>query len=194
MEAGFAGCGRRVWFGACAPRRLCHEPRNAIEDNAQDALVGAGCRHVQADLRLHLDHPRGDLDEAQSQRVELGDGKARALRHRGAQAPHQPVGAGVQEQPELVGRSSCARGAVGGEMGLPGFDVVLGCAAPAVDILVEHLGLAACKVGDDEPGVGSLGADLDAGDEALHATPAGGPIQELLEPADQRDARVQEKV
>ncbi len=89
--------------GVCAPS-LCREPRNAIEDDAQDALVGAGCRQVQADLRLHLDHPRSDLDEAQTQRVELGDGKAGAFRHRSAQAPHEPVGAGMQEQPELVGR------------------------------------------------------------------------------------------
>lgn len=60
--------------GVCAPW-LWREPRNAIEDDAQDALVGAGCRQVQADLGLHLDHPRSDLDEAQTQRVELRDGK-----------------------------------------------------------------------------------------------------------------------
>lgn len=46
-------------------------------DDAQDALVRAGCRQVQANLGLHLDHTRDDLDEAQSQRVESGDGKAR---------------------------------------------------------------------------------------------------------------------
>ncbi|MET3597751.1 hypothetical protein ABID26_007177 [Mesorhizobium shonense] len=34
-----------------------------------------GRRGVQANLGLHLDHTRGDLDEAQSQRVD--DGKAR---------------------------------------------------------------------------------------------------------------------
>lgn len=138
---------------------------------------------MQADLRLHLDHPRGDLDEAQSQRVELGDGKARAFRHRSAQAPHQPIGAGMQE-PELVGRRSCAGCAVGGEMRLPGLDVVLGRSAPAVEILVERLGFPACKIGDDEAGVSTLGADLDAGDDAFHAAPAGGPVNKLLEPAD----------
>lgn len=101
MEGG--GCGLRsagLFSGASAPRWLCQEP--------QDALVGAGCRQVQADFRLHLDHPRGDLDEAQTQRVELGDGKARLLRHRGPQAPHQPVSTGMQEEPELVGRRSGA--------------------------------------------------------------------------------------
>lgn len=93
---GFAGCGRRVRFGGLPPS-LCRELRDAIEDDAQDALVGARCRQVQTDLRFHLDHPRSDFDEAQSQRVELGDGKARAPRHRGPQAPHQPVSTGMQE-------------------------------------------------------------------------------------------------
>ena len=139
---------------------------------------------MQANLGFHLDHPRGDLDEAQSQGVELRDGKTRALRHRGAQAPHQPVGAGMQEQPELVGGRACAGRAVGGEMRLPGLDVVLGRAAPAVDILVERLGLSAGEVGDDEAAIGPLGADLDPGDDALDAAPTGGPVNELLEPAD----------
>jgi hypothetical protein len=62
--------------------------------------------------------------------------------------------------------------------------VVLGSAAPAVDILVERLGLATGKVGDDEAGVGTLGADLDPGDDALDTAPAAGAVKEFLEPAD----------
>jgi hypothetical protein len=73
---------------------------------------------VQADQGSHADHSRGDLDQAQ--RLELGDCKARAFRHRGAQAPHQPICDGVQEQPELAGRRSRAGGAVGGEMRIVG--------------------------------------------------------------------------
>lgn len=69
---------------------------------------------MQADLAVHLDHPRGDLDKAQTQRVELGDGKAGTLWHCGAQVPHQLVGTGMQEQPELVGRRSGAGCAIGG--------------------------------------------------------------------------------
>lgn len=102
------------------------------------------------------------FDEAQSQRVESGDGKARAPRHRGPQAP--------------VGRRSGAGCAVGGKMRLPRLDVVLGSGAPAVGILVERLGL-----GDDEAGIGTLGADLDPRDSALDAAPTGGAVNELLE-------------
>lgn len=83
--------------------------------------------------------------------------KLERFRHGGAQAPHEPVGAGTQEQPELVGRRSCAGGAVCGKMRLPRFDVVFGRAAPAVEIRIERLGLPAGKVGDDEAGVGALG-------------------------------------
>ncbi len=57
--------------GRVAPRRLRHEPRNAVEDDTQDARVGTGCRQMQADLGFHLEHPRGDLDEAQTQRVAM---------------------------------------------------------------------------------------------------------------------------
>ena len=42
-----------------------------------------------------------------------------ALRHRDPEAPHQPIGSGVQEQPERVGRRLRAGGAAGGQMGLP---------------------------------------------------------------------------
>ena len=90
----------------------------------------------------------------------------------------------MQEQPELVGRRLGAGRAVGRQMRLPGLDVVLGRAAPAVDILVERLGLSTGEVGDDEAGVGALIADLDAGDDALDPAPTGGAVEELLEAPD----------
>ncbi len=90
----------------------------------------------------------------------------------------------MQEEPELIGRRLGAGCAVGCEMRLPRLDVVLGRSAPAVDILVEGLGFTACEIGDDEAGVGTLGADFDAGDYALDTAPTGGAVNELLEPAD----------
>ena len=70
----------------------------------------------------------------------------RTLRHRGAQPPHQPVGAGMQEQPELVGGRLGAGGAVRGQMGLPGLDVIFGLPAPAIDLLVEPVAAAASRL------------------------------------------------
>src|ERR1035437_7931306 len=45
------------------------------------------------------------IDESQTQCVELCDAPHRTLRHRHAQAPHEPVCARMQEQPQLVSRS-----------------------------------------------------------------------------------------
>ena len=98
---------------------------------------------MDADHRFHLDDARGDFDQAQAQRVELRDTPHRTFGHRLAQAPHQPVGAGVQEQAQLVGRGPRARGAVCRQMRLPGFDVIFRLAAPAVVILVEPAGSCA---------------------------------------------------
>jgi hypothetical protein len=56
---------------------------------------------VHADHRFHLDDAGGDLDQAQAQRVGLRHAPHRTFRHRLAQAPHEPVGAGVQEQVQV---------------------------------------------------------------------------------------------
>src|SRR5450759_4883894 len=68
-------------------------------------------------------------------------------------------------------------------MRLPGLDVIFSLAAPAVDILIEHTGVAGVEIGDDEACVGSVRAGFDAGDDAFDAAPARGPVDELLEAA-----------
>ena len=59
---------------------------------------------MNLDHRLHLDDARGEFEEPQAQRIELRDAPHRTLGHRHAQAPHEPVCAGMQEQPKLIGR------------------------------------------------------------------------------------------
>src|SRR5665647_2113746 len=68
-------------------------------------------------------------------------------------------------------------------MRLPGLDVIFSLAAPAVDILIEHTGVAGVEIGDDEACVGPVRASFDAGDDAFDAAPARGPVEELLEAA-----------
>ena len=58
----------------------------------------------------------------------------------------------MQDQAKLVGGGRVARGAVGGQVGLPGLDVVLGLAALALESLVEGPAAGALQAGDDEPG------------------------------------------
>ena len=69
------------------------------------------------------------------------------------------------------------------EMGLPGFDVIFRAAAPAINVLVERLRLAACEISDDEPGVGSLFARFDACNNTFDAAPTCSAVVKFSEPA-----------
>src|SRR5208282_61277 len=68
-------------------------------------------------------------------------------------------------------------------MRLPRLDVIFGLAAPTINILVEHSGVALLEIGDDEACVGAFRASLDASDDALDAAPTRGAIIKLLEAA-----------
>lgn len=61
--------------------------------------------------------------------------------------------------------------------------MIFSLAAPAVDILIEHTGVAGIEIGDDEACVGPVRAGFDAGDDAFDAAPARGPVEEFLEAA-----------
>src|ERR1039458_8786028 len=65
-------------------------------------------------------------------------------------------------------------------MRLPGFDVIFGLAAPAIIIFVKPAGVTLLQICDDEARVGPLRAGLDAGDNALDAAPARGPVVKLF--------------
>ena len=98
------GCSRGI-----DARRSGNEARQGSEDGSQDRLIRTRRWQVQADLRFHLDHTGRDFNQPQTQSVELRHPPDRALRHRGTQDPQQPIGAGMQEQAELVG-GGCRRG------------------------------------------------------------------------------------
>lgn len=46
----------------------------------------------------------------------------------------------MEKQAQLVGRGPGAGSAIGGEVGVPGLDVILRLASPAIDLLVEPAG------------------------------------------------------
>ena len=86
----------------------------------------------------------------------------------------------MQHQAQLVGGSAAELGTVGGQVRVPGFDVVLGLAALAVMLFIQRAGAATGEVGDDKARVGALGAGLNAGGDALQAAATGGTAEELL--------------
>src|SRR5207249_11897529 len=58
---------------------------------------------------------------------------------RGAQVEQQPVGAGVKDEPHLVGQRRSATGSIGCKLRLVLLDQVLGLSAGAVDGLINML-------------------------------------------------------
>src|SRR3954465_2727844 len=70
--------------GACAPRRSCDQTRDPPENGSQDGRTGGGRGQVKPDLGFQLDHPRGDLDQAKAQGVELRHPPRRAFGHQRA--------------------------------------------------------------------------------------------------------------
>ncbi len=111
---------------------------------------------MNPDHRFHFHNACRDLDEPQAQGVKLRDAPYRAFWYGHAQAPHEPISSGVQEQSQLVRSHFRARRAISRQMRLPGFDMIFGFAAPAIDMLIKRAGIARRQIGDDEAGVLAL--------------------------------------
>jgi hypothetical protein len=162
------------------------EARQALDAQAQDRLIRAGGGQADPDTLLEFINAGGDLDQAQAEGVELGGAPGRPLGQGRLERPDQPVRRGVQEQAELVGRRPAARGAVGRQVPLIGFDVVRHLATGTVGPLIQALAPAGGEVGHDEADIDALVARFDADDDAPDPRPAFGAIVEFGEAADLR--------
>ena len=117
------------------------------------------------------------LEEAQPEGCELCTGERRGAGNGVAEREHQPIGCGMQDQPELVGDRALAGGPVRGELALVHLDRVLGLASGAVDVFVEMAGLA-LERGDDIAGIEAARTRLPPGDDAAFAPPGAGGVGE----------------
>ena len=88
-----------------AARRSCQHThhRDAAGDAAQDRFDGTGRGQVNADGLLQFLDPGTELDQFETDGVELGGSPAGALGNGLLEGPDQPVSAGMQKQAELVG-------------------------------------------------------------------------------------------
>ena len=68
---------------------------------------------MDAEAEDLYDDAGADLDEARPESGELGTGERRGTGDGVARGKYEPVGSGVQDQPELVGERALAGGAVG---------------------------------------------------------------------------------
>ena len=119
------------------------------------------------------------LEQAAAEGGERRPGDRHPGRHGIAQREHQPVGRGVEDQPELVGEWALAGGAVGGELGLVQLDRVFRLYA---DPFVEMARLA-LERGDDVARVEAARRSLEPGDDAAFAVPRAGGVIEAGEAA-----------
>ena len=137
---------------------------------------------MDADAGGALDDAGADLEQAPADGGELGPGERHPARHGIAEREHQPVGGGVEHQPELVGERALAGSPVGGELALVLLDEVLGLAARAVDPLLEAAGLAGER-GDDVARIEAAGRRLQPGDDTAFPAPRAGGVIEAGEAA-----------
>ena len=155
--------------GACRCEASCQQ--------AEEGGVRAGRGEVDADAVGLFDDSGADLEQAQPEGGELGAGERRLAGNGVTQGEHQPVGAGVQDQPELIGEGAATGGAVRGELPLVQLDQVLGLASGAVAIFVEMAGLTGQR-GDDVAGVEAARGGLQPGDDPAFAPPGAGGVGE----------------
>lgn len=146
------------------PRRSRTARRDRADHHGEHRRVRVAGREGQLDAALQLLDAYRDLHKHSPDRLERGAAPARAFRCRPSQRMHQPVGAKVPEQPELVGLPARARRLIGAREALHVLDQVLGIAACAEDLLVERLAVT-FEAGDDEADVGAECGRLDAGNE-----------------------------
>src|SRR6202140_4890170 len=145
---------RVVYSGGTTPRCSRRQLGDLAGEHGEADLVRVGGRQGDFDAGDHLGDAPGHLDQAEADRVELGVAPERCPGRQPAQAQHQPVGGGVDQEAELVGGGLGARGAVGGKVQLVRLDQVLGLPARAIYLLVERFRQAR-EIGDDEAAVGA---------------------------------------
>ena len=78
--------------------------------------VGGG--QMDFDPRPELPDPRSDLQDLEPDRIKLGPGPDRPLKMTAAQGVQQPLGQGMEEEPELVGFETMTGGPIGAQMSL----------------------------------------------------------------------------
>ena len=137
------------------PRGSGRELDGTAGEKRPAPLIRIARRQGHFDPGDHLGDPGGDLDQGHADGVELSVAPERGFGRQAAQRVQKPIGGGVDQQAELIGRRAGAGGAIGGEVQLVRLDQVFCLAARAVDVLVQPARRAG-EVGDDEAAVAAL--------------------------------------
>ena len=139
---------------------------------------------------MHLDpcpqlpDPGSDLQELQTDRVELGPGPRRPLKMPSPQGMQKHIGHGMKEEPELIGLEPVAGGPVGEKMGLMVLDHQFHSSQVAVNHLVNDAARTALQVRHHEPEVRTQGVVLSLDDDPAVFLPASRPVGKFTEEPD----------
>lgn len=143
------------------PRRsrpASHEQRR--REGAEEISLRASGGEGEANAARGLDHAGGDFQQPQAQRRELGLRQIARVRDRVANAEHQPIGGGVQDEANLIGARRAARGSIGGKLRLVQLDEVFRLSARAIEAVIEPLRGAVREIGEDKADVSSVMASV----------------------------------
>ena len=118
------------------PRPSRRQRSDTTGQRGEADLVGIGGRQGDLDPGDQLGDAAGHLDQAETDRIELGVAPERVPGSQTAQAQQQPISRRMDQQAELVGRRPGAGGAVGGEVQLVRLDQVFSLSPGAIELLI----------------------------------------------------------
>ena len=139
---------------------------------------------------MHLDpcpqlpDPGSDLQDLQTDRIELGPRPRRPLKMTSPQGVQKHIGHGMKEEPELIGLEAMARGPVGEKMGLVILDHQFHPSSVAVNRLVNDASGTTFQVRHHEPEIWPQGVVFGFDDDPAVFLPAFRPVGKLAEDAD----------
>ena len=144
--------------------------------------MGVAAGEMQNDAAHGEDHPRGDLEELESNGGDLSTLQFGAGESDTSQVFDEHVGGGGQQQPELIGQELVTTGAVGKEPELLFLDAILHLAARGVPSVVDSL-RPILEIGHHEARVGPLPKMFGFDDDATFVLPGLGGVAHFVEAA-----------
>lgn len=139
---------------------------------------------MHLDPRPQLPNPGANLQNLQTDRIELGPRPRRPLKVTQPQGMQKHIGHGMKEEPELIGLEPVAGSPVGEKVSLMVFDHQFHPPAVAVNHLVNDAARPALQVRHHEPEVHSQGVVFGLDDDPARFLPACRSVGKLPEEAD----------
>ena len=131
-----------------------------------------------------LPNTRPDLENLESDCVELSPGPLGSLKMTPPQGMQKHIGQGMKKEPKLVGLEAMARGPIGAKMGLVVLDHQFHSPSVAVNHLVNDAARPTLQIRHHEPEVRAQSVVFGLDDDPAVFSPALRPVGKLAEETD----------